>query len=526
MPIRKTYISIGKLGYAASPWPLRTRRTKVLIPPSRPMSVASDALLAAHARLLTDRPEQVVVCQGESVSRVEDLHSLSVLAEAVLEPHRVPMGHRIGLVAPGGPGFLASFLALRRVGSTVVLLDSETTASERRSISGRIGLSATLICRKPWPESSRDWSLEIEEEGGESTISKEMADLAVVKLSSGSSGSPQGIGVTSEALLADERNLRSTMGIRTGDRILATVPFSHSYGFSSLALAALINGNALVLPRGSHPLAPLEAAAAAEATVFPTVPAYLSSLTRLGSFPRLPSTLRLVVSAGGPLEAGVAARFREQTGVEIHTFYGATECGGITYDREGGAAERGSVGEPVDGVDVRLVAVPQGEGHITDGLPSARDELSRRGLVEVSSEAVAATYLPEPSASLEGGVFRSRDIGYWLGSELALEGRLDDLINFRGRKFYPSEIERTLLELEGVEEAVVFGVPDPGRAGDLVLAAVVVGCDRSITTERVVAWCRARLSPFKVPRVVRIVGELPRGERGKIDRKQLHELVE
>lgn len=499
-------------------WRSRWRRITVRILSSRPMSVPTDALLSAHARLLSDRPEQIVVRQDTSVARVEDLHSLSVVAEAVVEAHRLPTERRVGLVAPSGPGFLASFLALRRVGSTVVLLDSAMTASERRAISDEIGLTATLICRKPWPESRRDWSLQIDEKQGEAVVSREMADLAVVKLSSGSSGSPRGIGVTSEALLADERNLRSTMGIRTSDRILATVPFSHSYGFSSLVLAALVNGNALVLPGGSHPLAPLEAAAAAEATVFPTVPAYLSSLTRLGSPPGLPSSLRLVVSAGAPLEAVMAARFREQTGMEIHTFYGASECGGITYDREGGAAERGSVGEPVDGVEVRLVALSQGESRVGDA--------PKRGFVEVSSEAVAATYLPEPSGSLAGGVFRSRDIGYWLGSELALEGRLDDLINFRGRKFYPSEVEGVLLDLEGVGEAAVFGAPDPGRAGDQVLVAVIAGCDESITTERVLAWCRARLSPFKVPRVVRIVGDLPRGERGKIDRKRLHQLVE
>lgn len=490
------------------------------------MSSATDPLLCAYARLLADRPDRVLLCCGESASRVSDLNALSAVAEACVRARSLPVDRPVGLSAPGGPGFLASFLALRRLGLVVVLLDHGTTVGERRAIYRRMNLSATLVCRDAWPQGPGDWSLELHDREAGADSGPSIRGLAVIKLSSGSSGRPRGIGVSSQALLADDRNLRTTMGIRAEDRLLATVPLSHSYGFSSLALAALVNGNRLVLPDGPRPLAPLEAAALAEATVFPTVPAYLRSLTRLASPPALPPSLRLVVSAGAPLEARVARRFREMTGRQVHVFYGASECGGITYDRKGGAAERGSVGEPVEGVRVRLVPHPATGADEEGGPLEVREISPGGGLVEVRSDAVAQTYVPEPDPSLEGGVFRSKDLGHWRGSELALEGRLDDLINFRGRKFHPSEVERTLLGLSGVEEAVVFAAPGTGRNGDIVPVAVVAGPEGSVCAEEAVAWCRERLSPFKVPRIVRIVRELPRNDRGKVDPRRLRELLE
>ena len=70
--------------------------------------------------------------------------------------------------------------------------------------------------------------------------------------------------------------------------------------------------------------------------------------------PALADVVRLVISAGAILPGALAARFREAYGQPMHVFYGSSECGGICYDREGGAAERGTVGTPVDGVRISL----------------------------------------------------------------------------------------------------------------------------------------------------------------------------
>src|SRR5205085_4834600 len=166
---------------------------------------------------------------------------------------------------------------------------------------------------------------------------------------------------------------------------------------------------------------PFVTAARLGATFYPTVPAYLDALVRTSDPPPRPDCLRLVITAGAPLAAATSARFRETFGLPVHVFYGSSECGGICYDREGGAAERGTVGAPVEGVRVILEPVDDREG----------------GRVTVESPAVASGYLPpplEPDDRPRDGRFRAGDLAVWRGGgELALQGRVDDLVNIKGK---------------------------------------------------------------------------------------------
>jgi long-chain acyl-CoA synthetase len=340
----------------------------------------------------------------------------------------------------------------------------------------------------------------------------EEAAAAVVKVTSGSTGKPRGIVTPSSALLADDEALTMSMGLHADDRLLASIPFSHSYGLSSLVVPALVRGSLLVLPSGTAPLAPLTAAAACGATVFPTVPAFIGALLKLAEPPPVPDTLRLIVTAGAPLDAQVATRFQARHGRAVHVFYGASECGGICYDRGGTAAVEGSVGEPVAGVHIELVSPGGEEAASRDG--------SAAGQVVVRSPAVASGYLHESSEALGSGRFISQDRGRWRGSQLSLEGRLDAMINVRGHKVDPAEVERVLAALAAVEEVAVLGVPAPGGDSDTVHA--VVACPAgALSVEEVLAWCRSNLSDYKVPRSVRLVERLPRTERGKIDQAAL-----
>jgi len=241
--------------------------------------------------------------------------------------------------------------------------------------------------------------------------------------------------------------------------------------------------------------------------VFPTVPAYLQALLAVSHPPPLPRSLRLVLTAGAPLQAATASRFRETFGLPVHVFYGASECGGICYDREGGAGERGTVGAPVEGVTVSL------------GKVDALEEAAAEGIVRVASAAVAESYLPEPEPRLGCGRFTTGDLAAWKDGELQLRGRVDDLINIKGKKIDPREVEAVLARLPGVEEAAVLSVPLAG--GEPVLRAVVACRSRGLSQQDVLAWCRAHLAPHKVPRSLVLVSALPRTERGKLDRQAL-----
>jgi long-chain acyl-CoA synthetase len=460
------------------------------------------ALAAAFARLVDHEPSaSLVVSSSRRVSRA-DVAALAQAAEAAVrgaEP-----GSLLGLSVPNGPALLAGVVALRRRGHAVLLLDPGAPLAERRRSCAALGAAGLLSSALGWPIDGSEWrfvaiddSARFHADGG----------VGFVKLTSGSTGAPRGVAATEDALLADDDALAASMGLRDDDRILGAIPMSHSYGFSSIVLPALRRGSVLVVPDEEGPLAPLLAARVASATVFPSAPAYLQALLKLSQPPAWPESVRLVLSASAPLPAEVAAQFRARFGLPVHVFYGASECGGICYDREGGAAERGTVGEPVEGVRVRLEPIHEG---------------GPEGLVTVESAAVALGYLPEEDdpRRLGGGRFVTSDLAVLDGRELRLRGRVDALINVKGKKVNPTEIESVLQRLAGVSEVVAFGVPSADKATDTVRA--VVACPGGgVSYDEVLAWCRAHLPEHKVPRSVVLVSAIPRTSRGKISRAEL-----
>lgn len=473
-----------------------------------------DPILQAFERLVRHDPLAPLVISPERRATVGDVDALARAAGSRLAGSPLAPGTLVGLAAANGPGFLASLLALRRAGLAALLLDAQTPETEARRVLRALGAPALLRCPGGWPQGPEGFSLLTPGAAIETTEPAPPIfptffpgdpDIAVVKLTSGSTGAPRGIAAPAAALLADDDALTRTMGLSAADRLLTTIPLSHSYGLASLALPALVRGTVLVIPEAASVYDPFVTAARTGATFFPTVPAYLDALARLSDPPPRPESLRLVITAGAPLSDATSARFREAFGLPVHVFYGSSECGGICYDREGGAAERGTVGPPVEGVRVTLQPMDEAQ--------------NGGGRVVVESPAVAAGYLPEPDERLRDGRFRAGDLAVWQGGELALRGRVDDLVNIKGKKVNPREVETILAALPGVDEAVVLGMPVEGRGE--ILRAVVACRSGNLTTSEVVAWCRGHLSAHKVPRSVILLAALPRNARGKLDRAAL-----
>ncbi|MEM7051350.1 MAG: fatty acid--CoA ligase family protein [Acidobacteriota bacterium] len=465
-------------------------------------------LVQAFDRLVSKQPTRALVL---SPGRRATAEQVDALARAAARPLEVlPPGAIIGLLAPNGPAFLASLLALARAGATAVLFDHRTPSVERCRVARDIGAYAFLSCAKGWPDGPEDWRLEAFPEALPATRS--IAPGGVIKLTSGTTGSARGIAASAEALLADDAALIRTMGIAAEDRLLANIPFSHSYGLSSLVIPCLVRGLPLIVPESGGPFGPISAAQRLEATVFPTVPAFLSALTRLADPPPTPPTLRLVLSAGALLRADTAGRFRERFGQPVHVFYGSSESGGITYDREGGGAERGTVGTPVEGARVELEELTE-------------DSSCGAGRVIVRSPAVADTYLPMADPRLADGCFRTQDLGRWnRHGELLLVSRLDDIINVRGKKVNPREVQRVLTDHPAIEEVEVLAIRCPERQ-EPVIRAVIACPPGSLSRREVLDWCRGRLADHKRPRSVVLLDRLPRTPRGKVDRAALGRLI-
>lgn len=435
----------------------------------------------AFAELLTADAAATVAWTPQGLRTRADLDARARAFEELLAA--TPAGTRVGLCVRDGFAFLAAFLACVRREHAAMLFDAADPRAPRLDLAERFGLAA-LVVDAPEPR--------VLPCGGREPAGAHRA----IKLTSGSTGEPNAVAVGDAELMADGAALERSMGIGDGDRVLAAVPMSFSYGVGNLLVPALCAGRELVLP-GQGPMGLLAAMRSAKPTVLPAVPALLRALCG-GSAP-LPESLRLVLSAGAVLQRDVAAAFRERFGIPVHTFYGSTETGGISYDRTGEAAERGTVGTPVDGVDIAIGA----DGRVVVSSPAVGTALSGCG---------------NPA----DGRFVAPDLGAFVDGELVLQGRAGAVFDVGGHKVDPREVERLIAELPGVVDVAVLPWRDEqGRAACAAIVAAEDACSDAVRRH-----CAQVLPPAKVPRRIAVVRSLPRSDRGKLVREELEQLLQ
>src|SRR5438874_739766 len=327
---------------------------------------------------------------------------------------------------------------------------------------------------------------------------------ALLKLTSGTTAAPRAIRFGSEQLLADCEQICETMGVSDVDLNFGVIPISHSYGFSNLLTPLIARGVPLVLSQDRTPRAVLADIAKTDATVFPGMPLFYQAFCEMKNIPPLPK-LRVCISAGAPLPIATAKKFRDKFALPIHSFYGASECGGICYDREASNEIEGFVGAPMKDVDLEMIE------------PGA--ETSQ---VRVRSAAVGNGYFPDvDEEKLGNGVFVPDDLLARHGSGFKIVGRISDVINVAGKKVNPAEVEERLLRFSGVRQAIAFGRPAvAGALRNEEVAACVVG-DVDLNEGDLLEFCRKLLSAWQVPKRIFIMDAIPTNERGKISRREL-----
>lgn len=425
-------------------------------------------------------------------------------------------GEAVIVSLPNSWECVAAFLASRLAGLRVALVDASAPAHELERCALTVGARLTMTAATPPAPGQAASGVAITPRATEHGPVALPPATAVLKLTSGSTGLPQAVALSIRQVTADAVQIIRTMGLRNDDTTLAAIPLTHSYGFGSCLLPLLLSGIPLVFPTSPLPAALAAALEGADITHFPAVPAMIRALAEMGDLPPLPR-LRVCLSAGAPLDPGDAAAFLARTGVKVHAFYGSSECGGITYDRSDTAvAEKGKVGTPLWRVRVEVV---DEEGRACP--------VGVEGRVRVTSPAVALALVPpvaEPNP-IQGRTFLTADLGVLdAGQSLTLTGRATAALNVAGKKVHPEEVRRTIESLPGVRAAAVVGLP-AGHRGDLVAALVAVDSTAGLTAERILVHCRAQLAPHKVPHRLVLVDELPRSDRGKVERERVLALL-
>ncbi|MEI6279592.1 MAG: class I adenylate-forming enzyme family protein [Verrucomicrobiae bacterium] len=385
----------------------------------------------------------------------------------------------VGLQTGNIPEFPALLLGCWRAGRPVCLFDADLPAAARDEIGRELGATTRVVVR--------EGNLCFENTGAR-PARPHGRDL--FKLTSGTTARPRAIGFSAPQLLADCDQICETMGLRTDDVHFGVIPFSHSYGFSNLVTPLLCRGIRLVVAPDALPRAIEKSLASSGATVLPAVPALFRGLLSADS---LPPGLRLCISAGAPLEPSIVREFHARFGLKIHSFYGASECGGICYDAsEDPLVEAGFVGHPLTGVQVE----------VSGGPPPFR--------IRIRSRAVGS------GAGIEAGAFSPDDLLVRDGHGFRIVGRESDLINVAGKKVAPAEIERALAQCPGVRRALACAVDDAVRGQEI--CALIEGNGDPVALRR---QCRELLPAWKVPRRFAFASEIPAGPRGKASRKDI-----
>ncbi|WP_424009323.1 acyl-CoA synthetase [Haloferax denitrificans] len=348
-------------------------------------------------------------------------------------------------------------------------------------------------------------------------------DLALMLYTSGTTGEPKGATHTHRQVLATaDSYARYCLNPTEDDVFGGNPPLPFAYGYGDLVTMPLRFGATTSLVENASPGDLLQAVEDHGITIICSIPTAYNQI--LQKHPEGPekydtSSLRMAISAGEPLTPSTFNKFKDSYGVEIYDGIGTTEMLHIFVShREGQDIDPGATGYPVPGYECKVID------------PDTGEELPRgeAGLLAVRGP-TGISYWNRPEKqenalvdgwSLPGDIYIHREDG-----RLEYKAREDDLIISSGYNIPGPEVEAVLQELDEVSEVAVVGAPDEER-GQVVKAFVILadGFDASDElTESLQNHVKNTLAPYKYPRRVEYVDELPRTETGKIQRVKLRE---
>ena len=489
---------------------------------STPRSFA--AVIAEHART---RPDAPAVRLDDTVLAWRAFDDATARVAALLRAEGVGAGDRVALVLPNVPHFPVLYHGVLRAGGVVVpmnpLLRGREVAHHLADSgarlafawhavadavhAGAVGTGTRVVVVEPGATAELLAGVRPDPHPHE----PDPQEVAVLLYTSGTTGTPKGAALTHRNLISNAVTNHETLAqVRPEETILGALPLFHAFGQTCAMNTAVIAGAQLTLLPRFTPEAALAVVERDRVNLFSGVPTmYVALLNHPGAERYDVSSLRRCVSGGASLPVEVLRGFEERFGAVVLEGYGLSETSPVASFNHPGAERRpGSIGTPVRGCEMDLRSA--------DGSPVPEGEV---GEIVVRGENVMKGYWRNEAATAAAvvdGWFRTGDLatrdadGYY-----RIVDRAKDMIDRGGYNVYPREVEEVLYEHPAVAEAAVVGFPDP-LVGEEVGAAVVLRAGASATPQELQAHVRANLAPYKYPRRVWVVPELPKGPTGKI----------
>jgi long-chain acyl-CoA synthetase len=497
--------------------------------------------IAAFARATPRR--EAIACDGVRLSFGE-LHEQSTRIALGLAGRGVQVGDRVAICLTNRVEFVVGFLACIKAGAIAVTLNPRYAAAElaymladsaakavlfedeTRAAVTRSGAQVPLrvTCDKPLEPGEVSYEALLKSEGRLPDVPPEFDDCQI-QYTSGTTGQAKGAIITQANYIVANGYCNIWLwGMTAADRVLTTTPLAHRTAFSRLMNTFTIGSSIVIMKRFDAK----EAARLVEAEgitllgMVPTVGRML--LPEIEANPSRFRNLRLAVVTGEAFPVEVKRRLAAALPhLKLVSFFAMTEMGALTClgpDPAEQVAKAASVGRVVPGVEVKLV---DEQGH--EVKPGEAGEIAVRSGVPGTFVTMRA-YFNKPEATAEAirnGWVHTGDMGRFdEDGYLYIVDRKKDMVLSGGYNIYSKEVESAILEIAGVQDVAVVGVPDE-MYGESVAAFIELGAGARLDAEQVVAHCREKMASYKKPKHVRFVEALPRNSSGKVLKFQLRE---
>lgn len=483
-----------------------------------------DELRATFARR-ADRPALIYRERSHSYG---ELDRRARCCAAWLQGLGVEKGDRVVLATAEKLPFLAAHLGALYAGAISLPLNPRITRDEMRyfladsdarvAVVGRAqrpvveGLQPELPGLRAIVDDGGAWEAP---EGPYQDPAPAADDPCLILYSSGTSGRPKGVVHTHANLAASLHALRDCWRFTPEDVTVNVLPLFHIHGLSFATHLSLLTGGCMVVDDPFHPRRTLEVVG--QGTVFMAIPTFYYAFLERPEFAEAARNwrhVRLCTCGSAPIRPEVLPLLEAILGSPVINRYGMTEGHVITSLPLDGPWPQGSVGLPLEGIELRVTR--------DDGTPAPAGEA---GSVLLRGPNLFRDYWRNPEATRAAfatGWFDTGDLGSLDPSGfLTLIGRKNDLIITNGFNVYPQVVERVINACPGVRESAVIGLPDDRRGEKVV--AVVVRNTTSLDERRLRVHCGAHLVDYQRPTAVVFVDALPRNALGKVLYRELRD---
>ncbi len=344
-------------------------------------------------------------------------------------------------------------------------------------------------------------------------------DLALLQYTGGTTGVSKGVMLSHRNIMSNVIQLATWFpDLQHGrERFLAILPFFHAFGMTVAMNLPIYSGSTTILVPRFHIDEIIRTLRKYKPTVFPGVPTIYAAINahpKVESFDL--SSIRFCVTGSAPMPLDALRKFERLTGSIMVEGFGLSEASPVTHANPiEGKRKEGSIGIALPDTDCKIVDLEFG----TMDLP-----VGEAGELVVRGPQVMNAYWKKPEETENvlrdgwlhtGDIARMDDEGY-----VYIIDRKKDMIISNGYNIYPREVDEVLYEHPKVMDAVAVGVPDPQR-GEVVKAYIVLRPGEAMTEDEIKRFCRERLAPFKVPRLIEFRDSLPKTAVGKISRNAL-----